>query len=193
MSTQHSATSSQLKQVLKSQTQWIECVLAESRCLRMFNGGLVYCSMRLGVPFIAPRQLGTIRTPFVRLWLPSVHGRTRQWTMHDFLPFMAKPTVAATGPRGTPDSPVWPGDRWWSPHVARWSRGRPLAWAGLAHQTVQWIIAMTPLAFPDSGEFTRAPAWAPDSTMHRRLVQVWLDLAKLLQSDFSRFDKVPST
>jgi hypothetical protein len=29
--------------------------------------------------------------------------------------------------------------------------------------------------------------------VHRRLVQVWLDLAKLLQSNFILFDKVPST
>jgi hypothetical protein len=32
-------------------------VNAESRCLRMFLVSLVFCSMRLGVPFIAPRQL----------------------------------------------------------------------------------------------------------------------------------------
>jgi hypothetical protein len=29
--------------------------------------------------------------------------------------------------------------------------------------------------------------------VHRNLVQVWLDLAKLIQSDFSHFEKVPST
>jgi hypothetical protein len=29
--------------------------------------------------------------------------------------------------------------------------------------------------------------------VHHRLVQVWLDLAKPLQSDFSHFDKVPIT
>jgi hypothetical protein len=33
----------------------------------------------------------------------------------------------------------------------------------------------------------------PVVPVHLRLVQVWLDSAKLLQSDFSRFDKVPST
>jgi hypothetical protein len=32
----------------------------ESRHRRMFNGGLVVCSMRLGVPFIALRQLRAV-------------------------------------------------------------------------------------------------------------------------------------
>jgi hypothetical protein len=33
---------------------------------------LMYCSMRLGVPFIAPRGLGAVEVPFGRPWLPSV-------------------------------------------------------------------------------------------------------------------------
>jgi hypothetical protein len=32
--------------------------------------------MRLGAPFIAPRDLGAVRAPFGRLWLPSVRGCT---------------------------------------------------------------------------------------------------------------------
>jgi hypothetical protein len=42
----------------------------------MFNGGLVCCSMRLGVPFIAPRQLEAVGTPFGRQFLPSVRRCT---------------------------------------------------------------------------------------------------------------------
>jgi hypothetical protein len=42
----------------------------------MFNGCLVMCSMRLGVPFIAPRDLGVVGAPFGRLWLPFVSGFT---------------------------------------------------------------------------------------------------------------------
>jgi hypothetical protein len=42
----------------------------------MFLVGLVYCSMRLGVPFIAPRQLGAVVDRFGRCWghasLPKV-------------------------------------------------------------------------------------------------------------------------
>jgi hypothetical protein len=44
----------------------------------MFNGGLVYCSMYLGVPFIAPRQLGAVGSPFGRQFLPSAGWRTGQ-------------------------------------------------------------------------------------------------------------------
>jgi hypothetical protein len=32
--------------------------------------------MHLGVPFIAPRDLGAVGAPFVRPWLPSVRGCT---------------------------------------------------------------------------------------------------------------------
>jgi hypothetical protein len=52
-----------------------------SRCCRMFNRCLVWCSMHLGVPFLAPRDLGAIWAPFGRLWLPSVHGCTGQSTV----------------------------------------------------------------------------------------------------------------
>jgi hypothetical protein len=44
----------------------------------MFNGGLVSYSMRLGVPFIALRQLGAVRSPFGRQFLPFVRWRTGQ-------------------------------------------------------------------------------------------------------------------
>jgi hypothetical protein len=44
----------------------------------MFNGGLVLCSMHLGIPFIAPRQLGAVETPFGRQFLPSAGWRTGQ-------------------------------------------------------------------------------------------------------------------
>jgi hypothetical protein len=50
----------------------------ESRRLAMFNGSLVFCSMCLGVPFIALRQLGAVGAPFGRQELPSVHGHTVQ-------------------------------------------------------------------------------------------------------------------
>jgi hypothetical protein len=96
--------------VLKSQTQWSGCVLAESRCLRMFNGGLVCCSMRLGVPFIAPRQLGAIGAPFGRQFLPSVCWRTGQsgappdknsaW----FLSLFGEVDRCTHGSFGTPDT-----------------------------------------------------------------------------------------
>jgi hypothetical protein len=78
---------SQLKEVLKSQMQWTKCLIAESRRLRMLNGGLVYCSMLLGVPFIAPRELGAIGAPFGRPLLllsagaPDYPVHIEQWTV----------------------------------------------------------------------------------------------------------------
>jgi hypothetical protein len=61
-------------------------------------------SMRLGVPFIAPRQLGAVGGNLGRLILPSVGWHTGQsgappdshcsCPVHNFLPFLAHPTVA---------------------------------------------------------------------------------------------------
>jgi hypothetical protein len=39
---------------------------------------LVFCSMHLGVPFIAPRQLGAVGDQIGRQFLPSVGWRTGQ-------------------------------------------------------------------------------------------------------------------
>jgi hypothetical protein len=49
-----------------------------SWCLGMLKGCLVYSSMCLGVPFIAPRQLGAIESNPGRQFLPSVDWRTGQ-------------------------------------------------------------------------------------------------------------------
>jgi hypothetical protein len=38
----------------------------------------MYCSMRLRVPFIAPRQLGVVGSPFGRQFLPFDGWRTGQ-------------------------------------------------------------------------------------------------------------------
>jgi hypothetical protein len=181
----------------------------------MFNGGLVYSSMRLGVPFIAPRQLGDVGSSFGRQSLPSTGWRTRQsgappdmnsvW----FLSFPGEADHLALSPLGTPDtiwctpdSPVRPSDRWLWPHIARWSRCRPLMRALLAYRTVR-CTPDSSVNFSRSalGDFLRAASSpldqpvhrTPDSPVHRRLVQVWLDLAKLLQSNLIWFDKVPST
>jgi hypothetical protein len=106
--------------------------------------------MRLGVPFIAPRQLGAIESNLGRLILPSVEWRTGQSGAHRTL-FGARflsinGTVDRWQPesrcrtghvRCTPDSPVAPSSRWLG-HVSRadcaadrWP-GRPLA-----HRTVR--------------------------------------------------------
>jgi hypothetical protein len=167
----------------------------------MFNGGLVLCSMRLGVPFIAPRQLGAFGSPFGRQFLPSVGWRTGQsggWYMNSawFLSFSGEADRWALGPLGTRDTVwVWPSDRWPWTCIARWSRYWPLAQALLAHRTVRWILVTTTSAILESREFVARPACAPDtvrctsdSPVHRRLVQVWLYLAKLFQFNLIWFD-----
>jgi hypothetical protein len=58
---------------------------------------LVYSSMRLGVPFIAPRQLGAVESILGRQFLPSVARRTGQ-SGADLFPYLAKPTVADSEP-----------------------------------------------------------------------------------------------
>jgi hypothetical protein len=63
---------------LKSLSQRIECARMESWCLGMIKECLGYSSMRLGVPFIAPRQLGAVGTQQGRQFLPSIGWRTGQ-------------------------------------------------------------------------------------------------------------------
>jgi hypothetical protein len=73
----------------------------------MIKECLVISSMRLGVPFIAPRHLGAVGGIHGRLILPSVGWRTGQFgvppdshcscPVHDFLPFLAQLTVATSG------------------------------------------------------------------------------------------------
>jgi hypothetical protein len=57
----------------------------------------VYSSMRLGVPFIAPRQLGAVESIPGRQFLPSVDWRTGQ-SGADFFPVLAQPTIGDLEP-----------------------------------------------------------------------------------------------
>jgi hypothetical protein len=53
-------------------SQRIKCAEMESWCLELMKECLVCSSMRLGVPFIAPRQLGAVGSNPGRQILPSV-------------------------------------------------------------------------------------------------------------------------
>jgi hypothetical protein len=74
----------------------------------MIKECLVYSSMRLGVPFIAPRQLRAVGGNLGRQFLPSVGWRTGQsgappdshcsMSRADRLPKLAQPTVADLEP-----------------------------------------------------------------------------------------------
>jgi hypothetical protein len=89
---------------LKSLSQRIECARMESWCLGMIKECLGASSMRLGVPFIAPRQLGAVGSILGRQFLPSVGWRTGQsgvppdshcsCLVPDSLPNRAQATVA---------------------------------------------------------------------------------------------------
>jgi hypothetical protein len=59
-------------------SQRIKCAELESWCLGMLRECLVFSSMRLEVPFIAPRQLGAVESIPGRQFLPSVAWRTGQ-------------------------------------------------------------------------------------------------------------------
>jgi hypothetical protein len=89
---------------LKSLFQRIECARMESWCLGMIKECLDASSMRLGVPFITPRQLGAVGGILGRLILPSVGWRTGQsdvppdshssCPVRNSLPNLVQPTVA---------------------------------------------------------------------------------------------------
>jgi hypothetical protein len=89
--------------VLKSQERWSDCVGAESRRLRMFIASLVYCSMCLGVPFVAPRQLRAIGDQLGRQILPSIEWCTGQSGARS--PSLSSASDRwADGPFGAPDT-----------------------------------------------------------------------------------------
>jgi hypothetical protein len=63
---------------LKSITRSIKCAETECGSIRLLSECLGDSSMCLGVPFIAPRQLGAVGGQQGRQFLPSVGWRTGQ-------------------------------------------------------------------------------------------------------------------
>jgi hypothetical protein len=131
-------------------SQSIECADLKSWCLGMLREYLVYSSMRLGVPFIAPRQLGAIESIPGRQFLPSVAWRTGQsgappdTVRYGFLSYFGAADRWRFGAVGapdtvwcTPDSPVPPSDCW-PGHASRADCAAD-RWLGqpLAHRTVR--------------------------------------------------------
>jgi hypothetical protein len=147
--------------------------------------------MRLGVPFIAPKQLGAVGDQLGRQILPSVEWCIGQsgappdmnstGPVLDFLPYRALPTVGPPGPLAHRTlSGAHQIVRCAQPTVGaghtspadcaanRWPR------ALLAHRTIRWFLAAAPFSFPESSQFAAGPSWAPDSPVRHRLVLVWL-------------------
>ena len=121
-------------------------------------------SMRLGVPFIAPRQLGAVESNLGRQFLPSVAWCTGQSGAHRTLSGARFPSLISEADRWqtwsrwrtghvrcTPDSPVPPSDRWLC-HASRADYAAD-RWPDrlLAHRTVRCT--------PDSPmNFSRTPS-----------------------------------
>jgi hypothetical protein len=121
-------------------SQRIKCAESKSWCLGILRECLVCSSMRLGVPFIAPRQLGAVECIPARQFLPSVAWRTGQSGAPPDTIRCGSPSLfgeadrwrfgaigAPDTVRCTPDSPVPPFQPLARPRVSRGSRGRPLA------------------------------------------------------------------
>jgi hypothetical protein len=166
----------------------------------MLKGCLVFSSMRLGVPFIAPRHLGAVESISRRQFLPSVAWRTGQsgappdtvWC--GFLSFFGEADHWRFGAVGTPDSPV-PLLTVGSCHAshADYAVDR---WLGrlLAHRTVRLIFVVRRLRILARGLFTRASlahrtlsGAPPDSLVHPDRVVLGLTKPSLFQLDFSCF------
>jgi hypothetical protein len=144
-------------------SQRIECAELKSWCLGMLRKCLVFSSMRLGDPFIAPRQLGAVESIPGRQFLPYVAWRTGQsgappdTVRCGFLSFFGeadrwwfRAVGAPDTVRCTPDSLVPPSDRW----LCHTSRADYAAdhWLGrlLAHRTVRCTTGQF-------GDYSRTP------------------------------------
>jgi hypothetical protein len=134
----------------------------------MLKGCLVVSSMRLGVPFIAPRQLGAVESIPGRQFLPSVDWRNGQsgappdTVRCRFLSCFGAADRWRFGAVGAPDSLVPPSDRWPASRADcaadRWFTGQ----SG-APPDSPVIYSRTPPTKPESSQFARA------SLAHRTL------------------------
>jgi hypothetical protein len=117
-------------------------------------------SMRLGVPFIAPRQLGAVGSQQGRQFLPSVRWRTGQsgappdshcsMSGADLLPKLAQPTVATPG--------------WLAHRTLSGAPSRPLARATRRPRIAWLTVALAAVGSPDSPvSYSRTPPNSPES------------------------------
>ena len=147
----------------------------------MLRECLVDSSMRLGVPFIAPRQLGAVGGILGRLILPSVGWRTGQsgappdnhcsCPVRDSLPNLAQPTVAdlwqlahrtLSGAHrtlsGAPSRPLARATR--RPWIARPTVGSPDSPVNYSHTLLTWFPRAATSPQPTHRTLSGAP---PDS------------------------------
>jgi hypothetical protein len=145
---------------LKSLTRSIKCVETDCGDLELLSECLGSSSMRLGVSFIAPRQLGAVGGQQGRQFLPSVGWRTGQsgappdnhcsCPVCNLLPILAQPTVATSG---------WLAHRTLSgAHRTIRCPCRPLAQATRCPRIARLTVAL-------------AVVGSPDSPVHHRIVR----------------------
>jgi hypothetical protein len=186
----------------KSLAQWSECAGAESGCFRILRECLVYSSMRLGVPFIASRQLGAVEDQHGRLSLPSVEWRTGQSGAPPDRSYRLSGARSpskfgisdrcSSGLIGEPDivrCTNWPLEQ----STCRAKIARPTIGAGDRWLTGQSgappdspvIFSRTPPSIPESSTFTGDQPGAPDTVRCTTgqsgvpdWVEVWLHRAK---------------
>jgi hypothetical protein len=163
----------------------------KSWCLEMIKECLCVSSKRLGVPFIAPRQLGAIGGIPGRQFLSSIGWRTGQsGAPPDMLQTWSRWRTGHcpvhTGRSGAPIRPLA------RPRVTRGLRGRPLARPTVGspdspvhHRTVRWILAVRRRRIPESGQLTRHQPGAPDSSVHPNCTESWLFQPSLFPFVFS--------
>jgi hypothetical protein len=166
---------------LKSLRKTIKCADMECVWLRMLKECLGGSSIRLGVPFIAPRQLGAVGGILGRQFLPSVGWRTGQSGVPpdipcslsgvDRLPKLAQPTVEDLEPLAhqtlsgahrmvrCPHQTV--GSATHHARIARPTVGSPDS--PVHHRTVRWILVLRRRRIPESGQLTRRQPGAPDT------------------------------
>jgi hypothetical protein len=132
----------------------------------MIKECLVFSFMRLGVPFIAPRQLGAVESNPGRQFLPSVDWCTGQ-SGADFFPILAQPTVDTLEPLAhrtvrCPLQTVGPATRHAQiPTVG--SADRWLTGQSGAPPDSPVNYSRTPPSRPESRQFTRRQPGAPDT------------------------------
>jgi hypothetical protein len=149
--------------------------------------------MRLGVPFIAPRQLGAVENISRRQFLPSVAWRTGHCPVRiSFLLWRSRPLALwsrwRTGQSGAPS------DRWLLPRVAHGLCGRPLARPTVGSPDSPVIYSRTPLITSQEQPVDRLRPGAPDTVRCTtgqsgapRPSCLWLNKAISFQLDFSCF------
>jgi hypothetical protein len=151
---------------LKSLTRSIKCVETECGDLELLSECLDSSSMRLGVSYIAPRQLGAVGGQQGRQFLPSIGWRTGQSGAHRTATVHVRCAISFLFWRSRPLQ-LWAG--WRTEHCPVHTRqsgapSRPLAWATRSPRIARPTVALAAVGSPDSPvNYSRTPPKSPES------------------------------